>query len=287
MRRREFLMTLTAGFVLGAYPALVGGKPSVSVAAPPSDLSAHSRSPIPTGIRTLDQKIGGFHRGDLIFTLGRASVGKTAFAMNIAEQVALYQGLPTLFFSLECPREWLFRRMVESMSGTAPEPMVRAGSRLKSAPLYIDDTLLRRSTEMAIRARQMSRDTGPLGLIIVDYFTLLGDYRVNENDPSHSVVHNLKQMAIELNTPVLVLSPCSRRAEMRRNKRPLLGDLNWPQNWIKEYSDLILFLYRDELYDSDSPDKGIAELIIAKHRRGPLGTLRLSFRGHPARFMDI
>ncbi len=254
-----------------------------------------------TGFNDLDQKTSGLQPADLIIVAGRPSMGKTTIAMNMAENIAIKGDKPVAVFSMEMPGEALAMRMMSSL-GRIDQHKVRTGKldddewpRLTSAinmladtKLFIDDTPALTPTEVRSRARRLAREHGQLGLIVLDYLQLMqspssGDNRVQQiSDISRS----LKALAKELNVPVIALSQLNRNLEQRPNKRPVMSDLR-ESGAIEQDADLIVFVYRDEVYNEDSPDKGIAEIIIGKQRNGPLGTVRLTFLGQYTRFENF
>jgi len=254
-----------------------------------------------TGFTDLDEKTSGLQPADLIIVAGRPSMGKTTVAMNMAENVALKSGMPVAVFSMEMPGEALAMRMMSSL-GRIDQHKVRTGKlddddwpRLTSAinllaetKLFIDDTPALTPTEVRSRARRLTREHGQLGLIVLDYLQLMqspssGDNRVQQIS---DISRGLKALAKELNVPVVALSQLNRNLEQRPNKRPVMSDLR-ESGAIEQDADLIIFVYRDEVYNEDSPDKGIAELIIGKQRNGPLGTVRLTFLGQYTRFENF
>ena len=254
-----------------------------------------------TGFNDLDEKTSGLQPADLIIVAGRPSMGKTTIAMNMAENVALKSGLPVAVLSMEMPGEALAMRMMSSL-GRIDQHKVRTGKlddddwpRLTSAinllaetKLFIDDTPALSPTEVRSRARRLTREHGQLGLIVLDYLQLMqspssGDNRVQQIS---DISRGLKALAKELNVPVMALSQLNRNLEQRPNKRPVMSDLR-ESGAIEQDADLILFVYRDEVYNEDSPDKGIAEVIIGKQRNGPLGTVRLTFLGQYTRFENF
>lgn len=254
-----------------------------------------------TGFTDLDEKTSGLQPSDLIIVAGRPSMGKTTIAMNMAENVALKSGMPVAVFSMEMPGEALAMRMMSSL-GRIDQHKVRTGKlddddwpRLTSAinllaetKLFIDDTPALTPTEVRSRARRLTRDHGQLGLIVLDYLQLMqspssGDNRVQQIS---DISRGLKALAKELNVPVIALSQLNRNLEQRPNKRPVMSDLR-ESGAIEQDADLIIFVYRDEVYNEDSPDKGIAEVIIGKQRNGPLGTVRLTFLGQYTRFENF
>jgi replicative DNA helicase len=251
-----------------------------------------------TGFTELDRLTSGLQTSDLIIVAGRPSMGKTTIAMNIAENVAIKGGKPVAVFSMEMPGDSLAMRMMSSL-GRIDQHKIRTGKledddwpRLTSAmsllaetKLFIDDTPALTPTEVRSRARRLSREHGQLGLIVLDYLQLMqspgsGDNRVQQiSDISRA----LKALAKELEVPVIALSQLNRNLEQRPNKRPVMSDLR-ESGAIEQDADLIIFVYRDEVYHEDSPDKGVAEIIIGKQRNGPLGIVRLTFLGQYTRF---
>ncbi|MGZ8196083.1 MAG: replicative DNA helicase, partial [Methylosarcina sp.] len=244
-----------------------------------------------TGFTELDRLTSGLQAADLIIVAGRPSMGKTNIAMNMAENIAIKSGAPVAVFSMEMPGDALAMRMMSSL-GRIDQHRVRTGKledddwpRLTSAmsllaetKLFIDDTPALTPTEVRSRARRLTREHGQLGLIVLDYLQLMqspssGDNRVQQIS---DISRGLKALAKEMNVPVIALSQLNRNLEQRPNKRPMMSDLR-ESGAIEQDADLILFVYRDEVYNEDSPDKGIAEVIIGKQRNGPLGTVRLTF----------
>ena len=254
-----------------------------------------------TGFTDFDSLTSGLQPSDLIIVAGRPSMGKTTIAMNMAENIALKCGKPVAVFSMEMPGDSLAMRMMSSL-GRIDQNKVRTGKledddwpRLTSAinilagtQLFIDDSPALTPTEVRARARRLARDHGQLGLIVVDYLQLMqspssGDNRVQQIS---DISRGLKALAKELNVPVVALSQLNRNLEQRPNKRPVMSDLR-DSGAIEQDADLIVFVYRDEVYNEDSPDKGIAEIIIGKQRNGPLGTVRLTFLGQYTRFENF
>ena len=254
-----------------------------------------------TGFTDLDEKTSGLQPADLIIVAGRPSMGKTTIAMNMAENVALKSGMPVAVFSMEMPGESLAMRMMSSL-GRIDQHKVRTGKlddddwpRLTSAinllaetKLFIDDTPALTPTEVRSRARRLTREHGQLGLIVLDYLQLMQSPSSGENRVQQisDISRGLKALAKELNVPVIALSQLNRNLEQRPNKRPVMSDLR-ESGAIEQDADLIIFVYRDEVYNEDSPDKGIAEVIIGKQRNGPLGTVRLTFLGQYTRFENF
>jgi len=254
---------------------------------------------IATGFGDLDRMTSGFQPGDLIIVAGRPSMGKTAFSINIAENVAL-ENKPVAIFSMEMGGTQLVMRMIGSV-GRLNQHSLRTGklededwSRmthalglLNDAPIFIDETAGLNSLELRSRARRLHRQHGGLGLIVIDYIQLMsspmGKNSENRATEISEISRSLKSLAKELQVPVVALSQLNRSLEQRPNKRPVMSDLR-ESGAIEQDADLILFIYRDEVYNPDSPDKGKAEIIIGKQRNGPIGTVNLTFRGEFTRF---
>ena len=256
---------------------------------------------VPTGFTDLDKMTSGFQAGDLVIVAGRPSMGKTSFAMNVGEHVAIEQGLPVAVFSMEMGAVQLAMRMLGSV-GMLDQQRMRTGKlladdwprvthavqRMQDAPLYIDETPALTSVEVRARARRLARQYGTLGLIIIDYLQLMGASSSGENRATEisEISRSLKALAKELNCPVIALSQLNRSLEQRPNKRPVMSDLR-ESGAIEQDADIILFIYRDEVYNPDSPDKGTAEIIIGKQRNGPIGHVRLTFQGSSTRFLNF
>ncbi len=258
---------------------------------------------IPTGFTDLDRMTSGFHGGDLIIVAGRPSMGKTALSINIAENVALDTGLPVAVFSMEMGATQLATRMIGSV-GRLDQHRMRTGrlededweklttalGRLNEAPIFIDEGAGLSSFDVRARARRLHRQTGKLGLIVVDYLQLMsaaaGTRTENRATEISEISRSLKALAKELDVPVVALSQLNRGLEQRPDKRPIMSDLR-ESGAIEQDADLILFIYRDEVYNADSPDKGTAEIIVAKQRNGPIGRVRLTFMGEHTRFEDF
>jgi len=259
----------------------------------PSDVTG-----LPTGFVDLDQKTSGLHPGDTVVVAGRPSMGKTAFALNIAEHVAIHIGLPVAIFSMEMPAEQLALRFLSSY-GRLDQHRVRTGKLnedewdrlthalgpLHEAPIYIDDSGGLTAVDLRARARRLYRQCGKLGLVVIDYLQLMSAVRQGENRATEisEISRSIKALAKELAVPVIAISQLSRKPEERNDKRPLMSDLR-ESGAIEQDADLILMMYRDEYYNQDSKDKGIAEVNIGKQRNGPTGTIRLTFLGEYTRF---
>lgn len=252
-----------------------------------------------TGYTDLNKKTAGLQNGDLIVVAARPSMGKTTFAMNICENVSLSQDKAVLIFSLEMPKEQLMMRMYASL-GRIDQTNIRTGqmtdedwTRLTGTTgilserknIFIDDESGLTPQTVRARARRLHRETGGLAMIMVDYLQLM---RVPEHSSNRTleiaeISRALKSLAKELNIPVVALSQLNRSLETRADKRPINSDLR-ESGSIEQDADLIIFIYRDEVYNERSEDKGIAEIILGKQRNGPIGTLRLTFNGQWSRF---
>jgi replicative DNA helicase len=262
----------------------------------PSDVTG-----VPTGFTDLDRMTSGLQPGDLVIVAGRPSMGKTALALNIAEHVALEAGLPVGVFSMEMSATQLVMRMLGAV-GKLDQHKVRTGrladedwrrltdavGKLNEAPIQIDETAALNALELRARARRLHRHFGKLGLIVVDYLQLMSAASSGENRATEisEISRSLKALAKELNVPVMALSQLNRSLEQRPNKRPVMSDLR-ESGAIEQDADVILFIYRDEVYNPDTPDKGRAEVIIGKQRNGPIGTVMLTFQGEFTRFANF
>ena len=254
-----------------------------------------------TGFGDLDEMTSGWQQADLVIVAGRPSMGKTSFAMNMVEHAMLHQDQPVLVFSLEMPANQLIIRLLSSM-GKIDQSKVRSGNlnpddftrlsgaaaRLKDRPLFIDDTPGISPLELRNRIRQLAREHGTPAMVMVDYLQLMsastpGDGRVQEIS---QISRELKIIAREFDCPLIALSQLSRNLEQRPNKRPINSDLR-ESGAIEQDADVVVFIYRDEIYNEDTPDKGMAEIIIGKQRNGPIGTTRLAFLGKYTRFENL
>ena len=256
---------------------------------------------LPSGFEDLDKMTTGFKDSDLIVIAGRPSMGKTAFAMNIVEYAVVQCDKPSVVFSLEMAAEQLVLRLLSSLAHIDQSRMrigelndrdwdnfSREVGRLKDKPLYIDDTPALTPGELRARVRRVVREAGGIGLIMVDYLQLMRIAGSPENRTNEisEISRSLKALAKEMRCPVLALSQLNRDVEKRQNKRPMMADLR-DSGAIEQDADLILFIYRDEVYNEDSPDKGIAEINIGKQRNGVTGTIRLSFLGELTKFESL
>jgi replicative DNA helicase len=258
---------------------------------------------IATGFTDLDRKTSGLHPGDLVIIAGRPSMGKTALAINIAENVAMDSKLPVAIFSMEMGATQLVMRMIGSV-GKLNQQDLRTGKlqdddwgrltqalgKLNDAPIYIDESAALSSLDLRARSRRLHRQNNGLGLIVVDYLQLMSSNvgKASENRATEisEISRSLKALAKELQVPVIALSQLNRSLEQRTDKRPVMSDLR-ESGAIEQDADLILFIYRDEVYNSDSPSQGKAEIIIGKQRNGPIGKVELAFRGEYTRFDNL
>ncbi len=260
----------------------------------PSDITG-----IPTGYRDLDRETSGLQQGDLIIIAGRPSMGKTALALNMAEHVAVENKLPVAVFSMEMSGSQLAMRMLGSI-GRLDQHKLRTGrlsdddwnrltnavGKLHDAPILVDESGALNALELRARARRLHRQYGKLGLIVVDYLQLMQASSEGENRATEisEISRSLKSLAKELKVPVVALSQLSRAVEQRTGpKRPIMSDLR-ESGAIEQDADLILAIYREEVYTPDTPEKGVAEIIILKQRNGPIGTIKLTFLGEYTRF---
>jgi replicative DNA helicase len=254
---------------------------------------------IPTGFRDFDEKTAGLQDSDLIIVAGRPSMGKTTLAMNIAESAAIKHEVAVAIFSMEMSAEQLVRRMFSSL-GQIDQNKLRNGklddldwpkltsamNLLHKSRIFIDETPSLSPAELRARARRLKREHD-IGLIVVDYLQLMAVPGTRENRATEiaEISRSLKAIAKELHLPVIALSQLNRALEQRPNKRPVMADLR-ESGSIEQDADLIVFIYREEVYNPDTPEKGKAEIIIGKHRNGPTGTVVLTFQGHWLRFLN-
>jgi replicative DNA helicase len=255
----------------------------------------------PTGYTDLDRMTSGLQPGDLVIIAGRPSMGKTSLALNIGEHVAIREKWPVFVFSMEMGAGQLALRMLGSV-GRIDQQRLRSGrleqddwgrltdamAKLHDAPLYIDETPGLNPIELRARARRMRKSAGKPGLIIVDYLQLMAASGQGENRATEisEISRSLKGLAKEMQVPVIALSQLNRAVESRNDKRPLMADLR-ESGAIEQDADVILGIYRDEQYNKETQDKGVAEVIILKQRNGPLGTVRTAFRGEYTRFDNL
>ncbi len=264
-----------------------------------------TRSPItglPTGFDDLDRKTAGLQQSDLVIVAGRPSMGKSSLAMNLVEHALMTPGDGAiLVFSMEMPADQLVTRMLSSL-GRIDQTRMRTGdmheddwprftsavSQLKDKKLFIDDTPALTPNDMRTRARRVSRNAGGLRMIVVDYLQLMRSNEKADNRTGEisEISRSLKAIAKEMRCPMVALSQLNRGLESRPNKRPLMSDLR-ESGAIEQDADLILFIYRDDVYNPESPDKGTAEIIIGKQRNGPIGMVRLAFIGNLTKFENF
>lgn len=254
---------------------------------------------VSSGFSDLDRMTAGFQSGDLIIVAARPSMGKTTFAMNLCEQAAMNEDKPVLIFSLEMPSEQIMMRMLASL-GRVDQTKIRTGQlddedwarvsstmgiMLEQGKMYIDDGSGLTPTEVRSRARRIAREYGGLSMIMIDYLQLMQVPALKDNRTLEisEISRSLKALAKELEIPIIALSQLNRSLEQRADKRPVNSDLR-ESGAIEQDADLIMFIYRDEVYNDDSQDKGTAEIIIGKQRNGPIGRVRLTFQGQFSRF---
>lgn len=260
-----------------------------------------------TGVRSgfydLDKMTAGLQPGDLIILAARPSMGKTAFALNIGEHVAVHEGLPVVVFSMEMGASQLALRMVGSL-GRIDQQHLRTGAlrddewgrlteavdKLSKASVFIDETPALNPSELRARARRQARQCGRLGLIVIDYLQLMsgsgGASEENRATVIGEISRGLKALAKELHCPVIALSQLNRSVETRTDKRPMMSDLR-ESGAIEQDADVIMFIYRDEYYNKESKEPGVAEIIIAKQRNGPVGTVKLAFQRMHTKFENL
>ena len=259
---------------------------------------------VPTGFYDLDRMTAGFQAGDMIVLAARPSMGKTSFAVNIAEHVALNEGLPVAIFSMEMGAAQLAVRIVGSI-GRVNQGNLRSGKltddewprlteaieRLRTVSLHIDETPGLSPGELRANARRLARQCGKLGLIVVDYLQLMsgsGSAASSDNRATElgEISRGLKMLAKELQCPVIALSQLNRSVEQRTDKRPMMSDLR-ESGAIEQDADIIMFIYRDDYYNKDSKEPNVAEVIIGKQRNGPTGTVKLFFQKNQTRFENL
>ena len=269
-----------------------------------SKLENHSGvTGVTTGFVDLDKKTAGLQPSDLIIVAARPSMGKTTFAMNLCENAAMASDKPVLVFSLEMPAEQIMMRMIASLA-RVDQTKIRTGQNLDETEwskiasvfgmfkqknnLYIDDSSGLTPTELRSRARRVYRENNGLSMIMVDYLQLMRAPAFSDNRTLEiaEISRSLKALAKELGVPVVALSQLNRTLEQRADKRPVNSDLR-ESGSIEQDADLIMFIYRDEVYNDNSEDKGVAEIIIGKQRNGPIGRVRLAFNGQFSRFDNL
>ena len=269
-----------------------------------SKLENHSGvTGVTTGFVDLDKKTAGLQPSDLIIVAARPSMGKTTFAMNLCENAAMASDKPVLVFSLEMPAEQIMMRMIASLA-RVDQTKIRTGQNLEEAEwskiasvfgmfkqknnLYIDDSSGLTPTELRSRARRVYRENNGLSMNMVDYLQLMRAPAFSDNRTLEiaEISRSLKALAIEFEVPVVALSQLNRTLEQRADKRPVNSDLR-ESGSIEQDADLIMFIYRDEVYNDNSEDIGVAEIIIGKQRNGPIGRVRLAFNGQFSRFDNL
>ena len=255
---------------------------------------------MPTGFTDLDKMTSGLQPSDLIIIAGRPSMGKTSLALNMAEHIAIEKKMPVAVFSMEMASMQLTTRLIGSV-GRVDQHKMRTGQlddddwekltdslgQLNEAPIHIDEGSALNTFEVRARARRLQRQVGQLGLIVIDYIQLMsapiGKQTENRATEISEISRSLKSLAKELHVPVVALSQLNRSVEQRVDKRPVMSDLR-ESGAIEQYADVIMFIYRDEVYNPESPDKGLAEILLAKQRNGPVGMVKLTFLGQYTRF---
>ncbi|HIJ30995.1 MAG TPA: replicative DNA helicase, partial [Gammaproteobacteria bacterium] len=263
---------------------------------------AGSVTGIATGFSDFDRKTTGLQNSDLIIVAGRPAMGKTSFAMNIAENAAVREGKSVAVFSMEMSGEQLATRMISSLgrinsnkvrTGQLDEDdwqyLIKAVEKLNQSKIFIDDTPALTPTELRSRVRRIARAHG-LDLIVIDYLQLMqgSGKSASENRATEisEISRSLKAMAKEMNVPVIALSQLNRSLESRPNRRPVMSDLR-ESGAIEQDADIIVFIYRDEVYNEESPDRGVAEIILGKQRHGSIGTVKVAFQGEFTRFDNL
>ncbi len=255
---------------------------------------------VPTGFTELNNRTGGFHGGELIIIAGRPGMGKSSFAVNIAENAAINENISVAVFNLEMSKTMIVNRILCSQA-LVDSQKLRLGEfdtedwqqiggvvdKLAMAPLYIDDTASITVSEIRAKCRRL-KQTKNLGMVIIDYLQLMQGSGRNDNRQQEisEISRSLKVLAKELDIPVIALSQLSRTSETRSDKRPMLSDLR-ESGAIEQDADIVMFIYRDEYYNKDSADKNIAECIIAKHRSGSTGMFKLGWQGKYTKFINI
>ena len=259
---------------------------------------------LPTGFKLLDRMTSGLQKGDLVIVAGRPSMGKTSFAMNIAEYAGLSLKMPVAVFSMEMSSTQLAKRLISSVGRIDAQKMRRGRlddsdwarytdtvSLMSKSPFYIDDTGALTVNELRSRARRLARKTGPLALIVVDYLQLMTGSNTRGNQENRAteiseISRGLKSLAKEMDVPVIALSQLNRGVDARTDKRPVMSDLR-ESGAIEQDADIIMFIYRDWVYHKDTADPNVAEIIIGKQRNGPTGTVNMRFDGQFTRFDNL
>ena len=275
--------------IMGSYQELVE-----------NSLNQSGITGLPTGFDELNRRTGGFHGGELILIAGRPGMGKSSFAVNIAEHVSITDKKTVAIFNLEMPKEQIVNRIICSqalvnsnkirtgdITGEDWEKIGAIVNRVATAPMYIDDTASITVSEIRAKCRRL-KQTKNLELIVIDYLQLMqssGRTESRQNEIAE-ISRSLKILAKELNIPVIALSQLSRAAESRSDKRPMLSDLR-ESGAIEQDADMVMFLYRDEYYNPDTEDKNLAECIVAKNRSGETGMFKLGWKGEYTKFSNV
>ncbi len=260
---------------------------------------------LPTGFMKLDRMLTGLHPSDLVIVAGRPSMGKTSFALNIVEYVGIVLKLPVAIFSMEMSADQLAKRFISSTGRVDAQKIRRARldntdwqhftdavAEMSKAPIYIDDSSALTVNEVRARARRLARKSGPLSLIVVDYLQLMsggsraGSSTENRATEISEISRGLKNLAKEMNAPVIALSQLNRAVESRGDRRPMMSDIR-ESGAIEQDADVIMFIYRDVVYNKDCAEPNKAEIIIGKQRNGPIGTVALRFDGEFTRFDNL
>lgn len=258
---------------------------------------------VSTGFADLDRLTCGLQPGDMIVVAGRPAMGKSALALNIAEHLGVELGKPVAIFSLEMGMDQVRQRLISAHANIPGECFSRPGGltadqwddiatvtdKLRTASIFIDEAGCLTPSELRCRARRLHREHGKLGLIIIDYIQMMdhgGQGRENRQQEITSISRSIKSLAKELQVPIIALSQLSRKVEERADKRPIMSDLR-ESGAIEQDADLILLMYREEYYNPDTTEKGVAEIIVGKHRNGPTGVVKLAFQGQFARFRSL
>ena len=265
-----------------------------------NSLSKGTVTGIPTGFNILNNMTGGFHGGELVIVAGRPGMGKSSFAVNIAEYAAIKENIPVAIFNLEMSKSMIVNRIICSQASVDSQN-IRKGDfqpedwqhicsnidKLSAAPIYIDDSSSITVSEIKAKCRRL-KQTKNLGLVVIDYLQLMQSNRRSDNRQQEisDISRSLKVLAKELDVPVIALSQLSRTSESRSDKRPMLSDLR-ESGAIEQDADLVIFLYRDDYYNKESEEKNIAEINIAKQRSGSTGTFKLGWQGRYTRFVNI
>lgn len=251
------------------------------------------------GFYDLDAMTSGFQKSDLIIVAARPSIGKTAFALNVGHYAAASSGKPVGIFSLEMSKQQLVQRLLSSESGIESsllqtgrisqhqwEDLAAAVEELSNISLYLDDSANITVSYVRSQCLKLKKEKGDLGAVIIDYLQLMGGSSEDDVRELSRITRGLKQLARELDVPIIALSQLNRGVEARTNKRPMLSDLRQSGS-IEQDADIVMMLYRDEYYNPDTPDRGIAEVIVAKHRNGPTGTIKLLFDPQYTKFRNL